>query len=1069
MAIDSVGSVALDLMLNSKGFEKGVSDVINKTAQSMKSAFDTGPDLTKKMQSAFDNGVKGLEKMKGSSNEVVSSLSGKLLPVAEKLAPTFAKVSGVVGNIASGIGIVVTVIQTGVSVLNKVDDISNKILGRINEGIAEVTSGIKNTINAVKKLSGKATDFESDWSNSLRKIGYLMATVFSVRQLYDFLKTSVDVASQTQSAWVGLSSIINAQGKSFKDAKKFIEEYTSDGLVPLNNAVTAYKNLISAGYTEKQAQDMMDRLKDSASFGRQAHLSLGDAVTTATEGIKNQNSTLTDNAGVTKNLSVMYADYARTIGKGAGSLTEAEKRTATYNGMMKETAFQMGDAQKITETYAGKVARLSSAFTTLKTAVGNVVIPIVEVFIPIITKATETVTRFFNSIADLMAQFGLKMKTAEDLMSSSVGGVGSSAVETAEDVAGIGDVAEETAKKMNSAFNSVDEINVLDTSKGSASGSGSGSDIGATNKEMKDALTTVEQGESIIDKAIGKFYEAGMMFAEKINEAMGSIDWESIKKKSKEIATNIGDFLNGFVAELDWSLLGRTIGEGINTALIFANTYFTTFNWKQWGESLARGLNSIVYSIDWNLLGETIANYFNTSIDTALGFVSKLNWTALGLSLATGINSAIKNIHWKNISDTLIKGINGATNALYAFVANTNWDDLADNMITTLNDAIEKIDWKKTGKAISGGIKEVLGLISKLLKEVNWKDVIEEFFDGFDLASIIVEYVKIKMELSKMKWQVVWEVFLDVLKGGFLYIGEKIITGWKDWFVNHFIDPWKELANSEGVLEIGVNFIIGIFKGITGIMTGVVTILKGLIFDPIVGAIEYLFGIHSPSKVFAEFGKYMIEGLWQGISNAKTWLTNKWKQVKGWFTDVKAKASVTINTTKEWVKSKWTSLTKEWKDKTAQMKANVSTKWSDLRTKWNSLMSNFKDKTITVKAKVGEVVGNLKSTINNNIIKPLNSKLPKIFPKIPLLAQGGWFDANNPQLAIVGDNKREPEIVAPESKIEEAVMRGLARTGNGGSNNKLELEILVKYEDGRRIIKKINDYQVQQGKVLLMT
>ncbi len=46
--------------------------------------------------------------------------------------------------------------------------------------------------------------------------------------------------------------------------------------------------------------------------------------------------------------------------------------------------------------------------------------------------------------------------------------------------------------------------------------------------------------------------------------------------------------------------------------------------------------------------------------------------------------------------------------------------------------------------------------------------------------------------------------------------------------------------------------------------------------------------------------------------------------------------------------------------------------------------------------------------------------------KLPRLAHGGYVAANTPRLAIVGDNKREGEIIAPESKIAEAVAKGFA-------------------------------------------
>ncbi len=49
---------------------------------------------------------------------------------------------------------------------------------------------------------------------------------------------------------------------------------------------------------------------------------------------------------------------------------------------------------------------------------------------------------------------------------------------------------------------------------------------------------------------------------------------------------------------------------------------------------------------------------------------------------------------------------------------------------------------------------------------------------------------------------------------------------------------------------------------------------------------------------------------------------------------------------------------------------------------------------------------------------------------LPRLAQGGYVKANTPQLAIIGDNRHEGEIVAPESKIAEAVANGIKGKGN---------------------------------------
>lgn len=56
------------------------------------------------------------------------------------------------------------------------------------------------------------------------------------------------------------------QGKDVSQAKAWLQEYTRDGLIPLADAYTAYKNLSSAGYTDDQTQSVLQNLKDSAAF-----------------------------------------------------------------------------------------------------------------------------------------------------------------------------------------------------------------------------------------------------------------------------------------------------------------------------------------------------------------------------------------------------------------------------------------------------------------------------------------------------------------------------------------------------------------------------------------------------------------------------------------------------------------------------------------------------------------------------------------------------------------------------------------------------------------------------------
>ena len=243
------------------------------------------------------------------------------------------------------------------------------------------------------------------------------------------------------------------------------------------------------------------------------------------------------------------------------------------------------------------------------------------------------------------------------------------------------------------------------------------------------------------------------------------------------------------------------------------------------------------------------------------------------------------------------------------------------------------------------------------------------------------------------------------------------------------------------------------------------------------------------------------------VSETKEAVKTKWNNLISSVKDKTANISAQTSQTKETVKSKWDSLTSYVKEKSAEIKAKFSqSKW-DIRQKWKDLVSNISNKSADVKAyfpqskwdlrdkwnnltskvsnKTVEITAKFKDLITgtiNSLIDKINTLLGKLrgisvagykpfsgIRNIPKLYTGAYLKANNPQLAFVGDNRTEGEFVAPESKLEEAVHKAMERhsKGTGNATDKLILEIHVVGEDGRRIIKKINDVQRQDGRILL--
>lgn len=220
--------------------------------------------------------------------------------------------------------------------------------------------------------------------------------LFSIGAIVSFVKSTKDAVTQAEASFKGLEAVANYSGVGIGRAMQEAQKLASDGMLTVAEASKALQNLLSRGYNIDQAVDTLNRLKDAAAFNRQASLSMGEAVMSATEGLKNENSILVDNAGVTKNVAKMWEEYAAKVGKSTTALTQAEKIQAEYNGIMAETEAQVGNASKAMEGMQGQQAKLNATWNDAKIMVGEALVPaftqlaewgswlISNVFIPLI-------------------------------------------------------------------------------------------------------------------------------------------------------------------------------------------------------------------------------------------------------------------------------------------------------------------------------------------------------------------------------------------------------------------------------------------------------------------------------------------------------------------------------------------------------------------------------------------------------------------------------------------------------------------------------------------------------------
>ena len=233
-------------------------------------------------------------------------------------------------------------------------------------------------------------------------------------------------------------------------------------------------------------------------------------------------------------------------------------------------------------------------------------------------------------------------------------------------------------------------------------------------------------------------------------------------------------------------------------------------------------------------------------------------------------------------------------------------------------------------------------------------------------------------------------------------------------------------------------------------------------------------------KAIFSVAKGILSGNFTDAWNA---IKNVWDKVKNYFSGVWIGVKDVFKSVGTWFgdtfKAAWTAVKKAF------------TNWGDFfKGLWDSIKETFSKIGTNIATAIGSavksginaVISSIEDTINggigliNGAIRLINN-VPGVNIgtikdlELPRLAQGGWVAANNPQLAIIGDNTREGEIVTPESKIYEQVLKALKAMGgtiSGAAQTvKLAIELVIRYPDGRTIIKQINEAQIQEGRILL--
>lgn len=500
------------------------------------------------------------------------------------------------------------------------------------------------------------------------------------------------------------------------------------------------------------------------------------------------------------------------------------------------------DGFKNLAQYSGEtnnsISMLMSSLTQLKNAFAAAFAPILNVIAPILNTLIQKIISVVNTFGQLTSALTgkttyIKAKKVQQDYAKSLNSNANSA---------------KNAKKANEELKrtilSFDQINKMDDNSSSDSNSGIADTGGLSPSDMFETESIPSKIKGIADmiKQAWKnadFTEIGAMVGNKLNAALNSIPWDKIKNTCNKIAKSVATFLNGFLETVDWKLVGNTIAQGINTAFGMANTFAENFHWDSLGKAIGNGINGALGGLDWNLIQETVRNIATGITDTLNSFIQTTDWALVGQSFGNGINTILDFFH--------------------TAINNFDWTGAGTALADFVNNAVNTIDFVNLGQTISDGIKGVFDFGIAAIEGIDWWTIGEKVRDG----------------LAAIDWNGIADGFFELIGAAFgglsAFFGGLLsdaVSGAQKYF-------------QKKIEECGGNVVKGIFKGIKDAVVGIAEWIKDHIFTPFMKGFTAAFGIHSPSTVMAEQGRYIIDGLLKGVKDNISKFLNYIKEIPG--------------------------------------------------------------------------------------------------------------------------------------------------------------------------------------------
>ena len=906
----------------------------------------------------------------------------------------------------------------------------------------------------VNQLTGASNKAAKQATSIFSGMGKKIAAGLSIAAFTKFTKDCLEVGSN-------VTEVQNVVDTAFKDLSGQADQWASNAMTNFGLSELSAKKYMGVfgqmsnamGITGQAALDMAEDVTgltgDVASF---YNLGTDEAYTKLKSIWTGETETLKDLGVVMTQTNLDQYALNNGFGKTTAKMTEQEKVMLRYQYVTSALSNATGDFVKTQDSWANQTRILSLRFEQLKASLGK---GFIALFTPIL-RGLNNVLAGLQKVADGFATF-TQMLTGADISSSAsaITGLGDIASDTADNVSGIGDAASSTAKQIEKSLAGFDQIEKLSEPTDSSSSSGGGTSSGGLGID-----TGVTAESTNVSSAISDMSSK----VKKALEPLKSISFDNLITSLDNLKESAQPLTEKLFSGLEWA---------------WTNIFVPLATWTI-EDALPAFLDVLSAGLDvLNSALDALKPLWDWAWDNFLEPVAE--WTGgMIVDILKDLAAALEGI------STWISNNQGPFDAIVvtilAFAAAWKAVELAE-FITN-----------------AGG---VIGIIKSLTTTL-YACTIAKVADKAETLAICALYAK------------------DFIVG----IGQtiaKLASSAAAWVA----DTAAKVANTAATAA---------HTAATWLATAATTafgVAMSILTSPITLVIAALAALG--------LGIYELVKHWDTVKEAAgicwDWIVDKWQSAGEWFSGIWESITSAFSKFDDWLQNIFNmDFSKSFGSLGDIMNAyvaNVKNIFGDIKNifgglidfitgifsgdwekAWNGIIDTFSGifslLADVAKAPLNLVIGFINGLITgvqsgiNAIVRSVNKlsfKVPNWVPgiggedfgfhlpeadfsKIPYLAQGGYVKPNTPQLAMIGDNRHQGEVVAPEDKLLDMAQKAAAMASSAEllaeaiSILKQILKILETLDldiqlDGKSlkkyVVDKINEHTKQTGKCEIIT